>query len=550
MLWPGGLPPGSGVQLWRLSDKKSFTFKNLEAAGQFGKGAIDMYVSAGLAPHANMPSKSRLNNESVVGIPGLWADIDINGGPNAKTGAAPSVEEALELANVVLEPTIIVNSGYGIQGWWLLEDAWVFNEKQERDQATRLLVAWQSKLRAMAKEMGWTIDPTHELARVMRLPGTMNGKATHMGGDAVPVDMMEDDGPRYELDSIQEVCQEYIKETIQSAARVTGDGIDIVLNTQPSIPSLKIDELKSIDPEFEQVWEHRGTNRARKKWSMSSYEMSIANYLVRAGFTDQEIADCLVYHRLRHEPGDPKGKASRPDYIAATIGKARAGVDQEERELEEEEERDEAVQQLSAMSRADTPDPVRATSLFTTVVGGPEVKWLIQDGRDPETAQFRLELADGRDVPIGPPTNLINQERFRERFMVVTSVLPRRCKADKWDEVVRALLKTAQVNETDSRKHQVFGWLETYLDFSLSTDRDAACQAMDPYEHEDWIFIHVGTLTQWLRKSRGSRLKDTEVQQYLIAAGFERERVTYTKDTGTRTQRIYWKIPKGELNWL
>lgn len=550
-LWPSGVPSGRGVQLWRLDGQKSFTFANLDAAAVMSKGQEDIYISAGLAPSARMSQKQRVRKETVAGVPGIWADIDVNGGPEGKTGAAPTVEEALELAYAVLEPTVIVNSGYGIQAWWLFDEPWEFGSEPERAQAQRLVTAYQATLRARAKKMGWTIDTTHDLSRLMRLPGTENAKGKDSGFKPVPVTLMEFDGPRYDIESISEVAQEHMNVAIAAQQRITGEGIDIILRGKDvNPPILKIDELKSIDSGFAQVWDHTVGARERSKWSMSSYEMSIANYLVRAGFSDQEIADCLVYHRLRFEPGDPKGKAGRPDYISATIGKARAGVEQEEEEADIEAERDEAVQQLSALSRAEAPDPVRATSLFSSVVGGPEVKRLIQDGRDPEHAQFRLELADGREVPLGPAANMISQDRFRERFMVVTSVLPKRCKNDKWDDVIRALLKTATVNEEDSRVAIVHGWLEGYLDYNLSNDRDAACLAMDPFEHEDDVCIYAQSLNQWLRRVRSMRMKDTEIHQYLHAAGFERKSVTYTKDNGRRSQRSYWVTAKESLPFL
>jgi hypothetical protein len=48
----------------------------------------------------------------------------------------------------------------------------------------------------------------------------------------------------------------------------------------------------------------------------------VAVQLVAAGWTDQEIADCLVAWRRRH--GENVAKALRPDYVARTISKAKA----------------------------------------------------------------------------------------------------------------------------------------------------------------------------------------------------------------------------------
>jgi putative DNA primase/helicase len=55
--------------------------------------------------------------------------------------------------------------------------------------------------------------------------------------------------------------------------------------------------------------------------SASSYDMSLANYAVSAGWTDQEIADLLIAHRRTH---NAKPKADLNYYLARTIAEARS----------------------------------------------------------------------------------------------------------------------------------------------------------------------------------------------------------------------------------
>lgn len=543
-------PEKCGVQLWRKDTKKNWSV----APGHvptFIKNVsderTDFYMAAGLAPkHLNKPSNNRTPASQVVGIPGIWADIDVNGGPEGKTGAAPTLEDAQRLAiDGILEPTLLVHSGYGVQAWWLFEDGiWLFGSEDERQQAARLVAAFQAGLRLRARREGWGLDSTHDLARLMRIPGTYNCKGMDQGVAPMPVELLDYEGPRHDIITIGGVVQEYMGEAMQGLRRVTGEGIDIVLQGRTSQPPMwKLEELMAANVDFKVVWEHRASSRTRD-WSMSEYEMSIANYIARAGFDDQEMADTLVYHRIKY--GDPKGKADRVDYIAQLIGKARQGVEDQDDEEELAIERADAVDQLSSMAKAGAADPVRATTLFSKVVGGPEVKELIQDGRDPDTARYRLVLADGREVPIGPAAVLIDAAKFRERFMVVTGKLPHRIKGDKWDKVVQAMLDAATVNEgeEDSRGARVLAWLDGYVDQGLSTDRNAACQSRDPFEHDDEVYIYLDSFAHWLRRIRSERLPVADLKQLMIAAGFERRTVSYINEHEKKTSRSYWVIPK------
>lgn len=106
-------------------------------------------------------------------LPGLWVDLDV-AGPNHK-GSQPlptTTEEALELLRAFpLEPTAIVATGGGLQAWWL------FPEPLEVDDGTAVLLArWGHTWAEHGRVRGWHVDNVFDLARIMRLPGTVNHK--------------------------------------------------------------------------------------------------------------------------------------------------------------------------------------------------------------------------------------------------------------------------------------------------------------------------------------------------------------------------------------
>lgn len=543
-LW-SSKPDTTAVQMWRKSDHKTFTFRALEPAVAWieGHGDVDIYMAAGLAAREATPNKQRANKQSVVGITGVWADIDINGGPEGKTGAARDIEEALQLSECLGQPTLLVNSGYGLQAWWLFEDGvWPFHTEAERDEASKIVAGFQGALKAEAKKRGFTIDSTFDLARLMRVPGAYN----HKGSSPAIVELLDDGGPLYSRAKLAEIGAEYRNTRPNAMSLLSGEGVSIEVKDAAQPPLMKLQQLFEIDEDFKHNWNHIKTKK-NELWSMSEYEFSFTNLFHAAGWTDQEICDALVFHRLYHEPGDPKGK-NRAERIAQTIGKVRATRQYEEERVSDEQDRDNAVEELAAIGDEGGLDPVRTLGIFNRVLGGPEVKELVQVGRDPDTCRYLLTLANGDEVPL-TPEQFFMLEQFRNRFAIVTKFRPKRVKGDKWDEIVQALLSAAQVREDaeDTRSHRALEWVRSYIDRRTSSDKDAACQTNDPFTQSGNLYVPLGPFHQYLRKVQGERIADVDLRQYLEAAGFERKTVNYVKDDGKRSTRSYFFVPQAAL---
>jgi hypothetical protein len=540
----GGKPEQAAIQLWHKDTKKNHYFQNVEVASIHVEAQqnIDIYVAAGLGAKVLKPNKARIGADLIAAIPGVWADIDVNGGPEGKQGAAPDINAAIGLAESLLEPTVVVHSGYGIQAWWLFNDGpWCFGDANEREQAKRLSQAFQSALRAEAKKLGFTLDSTHDLARLMRVPGARNHKGGESGHLPVDVTILSRTEERYDLEDIHAVAQNFLTTANEQMQRITGEGLSIELRGTGAKPSFMVGQLMAVDLDFKTVWDRRKVGHM-KDWSDSSFDLSIATRLADMGCDDQEIADALVYNRI--QAGDPKGKAQRADYIKGTIGKARLRADLAEAERDSERIRSDAEEQLQQIANdGTTTEPARTVSLFTQLLGGPEVKELVQDSRDPDQARFRLVLADGREVPIGTGADLLNPEKFRSAFAVVTGHVVPGTKRDKWHKIVQALLHAATINEDadDTRAARGTSWVRDYVDRGgLSNEKDAACIAHDPFQLDGDVFIPLGPFAHWLRRIRGERMVEADIKQLLIAAGFERRTINYVKDNGKKSSRSYW----------
>lgn len=100
----------------------------------------------------------------IVSIPALWCDCD------AKCFLEPTVEAAYGcLLMMEPKPSFFVNTGHGVQGYWLLDEPAKGNVA-EASSAMRWI---KERLSASATK---PIDSVHNPSRVMRLPNTWNRK--------------------------------------------------------------------------------------------------------------------------------------------------------------------------------------------------------------------------------------------------------------------------------------------------------------------------------------------------------------------------------------
>jgi putative DNA primase/helicase len=313
LLW-GDQPPGL-IQCWELQTKRSSSYRSPYGT-RILNGRIDVYTAVSLA-HKDHGRARRARSDQAIAIAGLWLDIDINGGPDNKTDAAPHRDEAHRLASSLASPTVLVNSGHGLQAWWLLDSPWRFATRTEQQHAARLAAQWHELHRRTARARGFGLDSTHDLARLMRLPGTLNGK----GPEPVPVEVLDTDGPRYPLEQLRTLCAR-AGDIPLTAGQLELDGqVDEVTVGAGGEPSDKVQALLANSPDFADTFNHELGPRA-DGWSMSEYDLSLCSQAARAGFTDQDLADLIACHRARWDRDG--AKAGRADYVRRTIGKVRA----------------------------------------------------------------------------------------------------------------------------------------------------------------------------------------------------------------------------------
>lgn len=135
-------------------------------------------------------------------LPGLWLDVDVAGPGHHQdaTLAATHADARALLDRFPLPPTAVVDSGGGLQAWWL------FQEPHEVDGTTTLLLdAWQATWERHGAEAGIHVDNVSDVPRIMRMPGTWNRKLD----EARPVRIVEAAWDRrYGVDDIEQHLDE------------------------------------------------------------------------------------------------------------------------------------------------------------------------------------------------------------------------------------------------------------------------------------------------------------------------------------------------------
>ena len=317
-LW--GNPPPGQILVWMAPSKRSIWFSGIpetivgiDRMHKIFLDSIDqdIYTGVSIAPKsARLTGYERVTNASSAGIPGLWADIDIADEVHKKANLPPSIEAAQEVLKLMEHPpSITVHSGHGLQCWWLFDRPWMFKDAQERALAAQLAQSWHGQLSYFFQAHNWTLDATHDLARVMRLPGTYNHK-------------------RPPLKRVEVIETTDFRWSALPALPVSSPPVPLVepyqvgsLTLSPDLepPLDKLTCLLEAIPTFSRSWFGQRTDFKGGDQSPSVYDQSLANWASQAGWSDQEILALLVAHRRR----SGQDLKLRADYYQRTIGKAR-----------------------------------------------------------------------------------------------------------------------------------------------------------------------------------------------------------------------------------
>jgi hypothetical protein len=173
----GAKPKDSYILLWEKTEqKRSAWFRDVGRAVQFAAAhTVNLYAGVALSPHDFGPYH-RCKAADTAGLVGIGSDIDVAGPGHQSQNLPPTERDALLLLPPEFPPSTLIHSGHGLQAWWLFETPTLFTGDDDRERARALTRSWDRYIRARALARGWDVDAVHDLARVLRVPGTINRK--------------------------------------------------------------------------------------------------------------------------------------------------------------------------------------------------------------------------------------------------------------------------------------------------------------------------------------------------------------------------------------
>ena len=424
------------------------------------------------------------------GIGCLWADIDINPGDRkTKKNLPASFDEAHQLlSSSTFKPSLIVNSGRGLHAYWLFHDYWTFNCPEDRFDAALLVRLWH--IHVITKFMqGRDVDNVSELARIMRLPGSINQKSktqAHIFSQSAEryhyselFNMFKSLATDDDLDEAYKSVQKKTDDDTPGQPRPGGSTGKRSPRSASSVPvatpelTTRMRAALDKNPQLYTTYNFQRTDL--KDNSPSGVEMSMITQLVALGWNDEDIiAICIEWRRVKKlQQKTGKGGLIRRDYYENSIKRARSTTFNITRA-------DELFEGLSVELKA-SPEPVddspaqRAQNSKiqppSTEKRGEMIKF-INEAMDTELYNIVRYPADPPRYAIMTATatltatvdDLIKQDKFKSKMAALTSRLPKTLKPGNWAVIAEMLLAVCTNEDVGLiPTSQIEHWLIDYL---------------------------------------------------------------------------------------
>lgn len=512
----------------------------------------------GVGAQAKPTTRGRGEASGVIGIPCLWADVDLATKPDATKRYPDQHQARIAIETMPLRPSFTVLTGGGWHCYWLFNELFECGDAAARDRVARLSMAWQYRLDDILKRQSNTcIDHTHDLARILRLPGSWNPKhdcevRLHPDSPQNP-----DDWVRYDFDFVESLMPES-KDVSPLRGGMTHVCGNLTLSADMRPSSEYFDALMQNSDEFAAVMEHR-----RQMPSCSEYEMSLASHADKAGWPDQEIAALLVYHRMKYEPAKIGKLLDRPGYLTSTIARARDtsstqdAIDQLEVLIERPDRQAVATVTNPAsgeVTLSDVPAPTAdpgnevrdqvlndVSKLLKIRISG-----FTQIGR--QDPHYSITLADGRRIPLGQFDLAADGQRvFTRRILEETHEVITGLDRKKWFTVLRALLKIVTVEESDELRVEssVLCMLRRYVESRAVPESEWQNVAAlgEPFIKGGQLYVSLNKTVDYIgRYGANDKLKKGTIEYALRDIGFARETVYCKREDGKRTSISYMAI--------
>ncbi len=519
-LFDEAVGPESQISIWSLPSKQTSFFQDIDEAGDHALSLAkdqDVYFGCGL--YRSGIEGGRGKAEDVTRITSVWADIDYGEGHQKDRIPKTWADAQSILARLGVQPSVIVDSGGGIHTYWILDEPLAPLE------GAKLLRGYGNYIMSCAHALNFAVDSVFDLARVLRVPGTINHK---IKGQPRRCEVRSGSGATIQFEDLDQ----FVMDSVYENSRTQCAPISVSQITK--IDGARFEAMMQNSTKFKQTWNKTRTDL--KDTSPSGYDLSLAHFAIQAGWSNDDIASLLYAFRDKHNT-NPK-KALRQDYLTNTIGRARANNQAVVaiNELEDMPAIDEEATEKELDANRQT-----ILQMLQEVLGVDIAAW---EKQGLNKAEYFMILNDGTRIPMGDVSNVISQPKFTARVYEITHKTIRKVKADRWGVILDKLGEIVESRYDDTTEEMVMveEWFETYLSVGVfsGSDWSSALPANRPFRKNGKTYVHVGDLTRHIQGRLGDRTATTKtVRSTLKAAGFTRESVSAEVNRKVVTRSYY-----------
>jgi len=487
-------PPDDHILIWTLPGKLSTWFTSPDDIPSVDPHIIaDVYFGVGASPRDFGP-RGRCKSALVTGVGSLWLDVDILSPVHKKQNLPPTQEEAKSILAQTFPPySFLVDSGHGLQAYWILQDWFKIDSPQSATLIQTVLTHHNTAFRRACAARGYDADSVSDLARVMRLPGTTNWKDPL---NPAPVTLL------YEADP-------HIVYPLSAFVPNPPTRPDHSTAWTPALLD-KFNLQAEVDNRLRPTWNMSRADMADT--SPSAYMIALGRLLHLAAWTDNDVSSAMEAFRSHHNL-DPK-----PHAISFTMQKIKSTPS--------------GAPPTKSTPATNPPD--------MAAVLGFKVLGLVRYNSNPPT--FKLTIDDHPAIQLGPIDTLTDQRRFRNTIAADIGILPVKLPGAQWDTLVRALLSTMThetIGEESTDAGQVHEWLQTYLSaVTIHETPYDGLTAAEPWTHQGSTHITTTALRSWLAINLQDRISTKQLAVMLKTIGAEP--CQFNNGSGKRNA---WKLP-------
>lgn len=319
---------------------------------------------------------------------------------------------------------------------------------------------------------------------------------------------------------------------------------DVTVESNEGPPEGRLRDLKDSHELAAATWERKrgGKSDDWQDQSASSYCFALAQYMLRVGWTDQQICDALVYWREKH--GEDLKLDRRDNWYARTISRARAYLDAPT----PEEQRTRAQQLLEkedddAKNSQSASDEEKIESLEKLF--GVQIISIVKYLADPAVYYMSAKLLRGRNsgqvrkVEIGTAYAIQGQTAFLSALIDATGRVVKKVNPDRWVARAQAIIDVAEEVEVGDGTNdgKLACALEVYLMRRVPEQRtvERLVEKLPVLDKGDCYF-HATTFLQFAQRG------DLPLPKSPYVALRQARFVDKSFSTG-KSSVTYWRVP-------